>query len=108
MTKIHKLFVSWPTTVVGDEIDPEIARSIAELHDYGYIYRWLDVETGEIMSATTETPPRPESSLSQSDSWMRYQARFPKGPLPFPDGSWQEKKLRERALEGLNGRELTE
>lgn len=107
MTQIHEVFLSPPITRVGDDIDPEISDAIIELHEYGYIYRWLD-DDGECRSATWETPPNRESSTSQSDSWMRYKARFPDGPLPFPERSWQQRQVQKRALEGLHGKEWTD
>ena len=78
----------------NDDRNPDIDQAIDELFEYGYIYRWIDDETGEWMSATYESVPRSHAPASQHNAYLRLKARFPDGPWKFPDASKTTKRAR--------------
>lgn len=103
MIQVHEV-VMFPLQTNHDddgERNPEIDQAIDELFEYGYIYRWIDDETGEWLSATYEHVPGPHPSASQYNAYLRLLARFPNGPWKFPDSSKTTRRARERAIKSL-------
>ena len=100
--KIHQTVISpLITSHDGDDLDPELEQAIDELYEYGYIYRWINEQTSEWMSAAYVTEPNASSSDSQHVAFQRLRARFPNGPWRFPGASEETERARQAAIKAL-------
>lgn len=99
--EVHEVVMFPLQTNFEGVLDPDMEQALGELFEYGYIYRWINDETGEWQSATYETPPGPHPTASQYNAWLRHKIRFPNGPWKFPDTSKSSKRLRLKMLKGL-------
>lgn len=99
--QVHEVVIFPLRTNHDVDLDPEMGQALDELYEYGYIYRWFDDEDGEWRSATFETAPKADATISQRHSYRRLHARFPNGPWKFPDASKASERARKKALKGL-------